>query len=88
MPHLRALAHDELTYVGEPIAVVVAANRAIAEDAVRLIELDAAPLPAVTDPVAGLAPGSPRARLDCPDNLVARHVLAYGDIAAPSPAQH
>jgi aerobic carbon-monoxide dehydrogenase large subunit len=76
----RALAHDELTYVGEPIAVVVAANRAIAEDAVRLIELDSAPLPAVTDPVAGLTPGSPRARLDCPDNLVARHVLAYGDI--------
>ncbi len=74
------LAHDELTYVGEPIAVVVAETRAIAEDAVRLIGLDTEPLPAITDPVAGLSPGAPRARLDCPDNLVARHVLAYGDI--------
>ena len=48
------LAHDELTYAGEPIAVVIAESRAIAEDALRLIELDADPLPTVTDPVAGL----------------------------------
>jgi aerobic carbon-monoxide dehydrogenase large subunit len=74
------LAHDELTYVGEPIALVVAESRAIAEDAVQLIELEADALPAVLDPVAGLAPGSPRARLDCPDNLVAQHVLSYGDV--------
>ena len=74
------LARDELTYVGEPIAVVLATNRAMAEDAVRLIEIDATPLPAVVDSVTGLAPGAPRARLDCPDNLVARHLLSYGDI--------
>ena len=73
------LAHDELTYAGEPIALVVAESRGLAEDAVRLIEIDAEPLPAVLDPVAGLAPGSPRARLDCPDNLVAQHLLVYGD---------
>src|SRR4051812_9381453 len=30
------LANTELTYVGEPVALVVAASRAIAEDAVRL----------------------------------------------------
>ena len=39
------LAHDELTYVGEPIALVVAESRAIAEDALRLIDIDAEPLP-------------------------------------------
>ena len=76
------LARDELTYVGEPVAVVVAESRAVAEDAVRLIVIDADPLPVVVDPVAGLAPGSPRARLDCPDNLVARHLVKYGDIDA------
>jgi carbon-monoxide dehydrogenase large subunit len=75
------LAHDELTYVGEPIALVVAESRSLAEDAVRLIEIDVDPLPAVTDLVAGLAPGAPRARRDCPDNLVAQHVLSYGDVA-------
>src|SRR5262245_46812751 len=35
------LAHDELTYVGEPVALVIAETPAIAEDAVRLIELEA-----------------------------------------------
>ncbi|HEX3484736.1 MAG TPA: xanthine dehydrogenase family protein molybdopterin-binding subunit [Micropepsaceae bacterium] len=76
------LAHDELTYAGEPIALVVAETRAIAEDAAAAIEIDADPLPAVTDPVAGLAETSPRARLDTPGNLVAQHTLSYGDAEA------
>jgi carbon-monoxide dehydrogenase large subunit len=74
------LARDELTYVGEPMAVVIAQSRAIAEDALRLIEIEADPLPAVTDCVAGLSSGSARARLDCADNLVAQHVIKYGDV--------
>ena len=73
------LAHDELTYVGEPIALVVAETRALAEDALRLIDIDAEPLPAIVDVRAGLEPNSPKARLDCPDNLVAQHFLKYGD---------
>jgi carbon-monoxide dehydrogenase large subunit len=35
----RPLANDRLRYVGEPIAVVVAENRYLAEDAVEMIEL-------------------------------------------------
>ena len=60
------LAKDEVTYVGEPVAMVVAESRRIAEDALALIQLDIEELPAVTDPVAGLAPGAPKARLDVP----------------------
>ena len=74
------LAHQELCYVGEPIAMVVADSRRIAEDALALIELDFEPLPAVVDPCLGLEPGAPKARLDCPDNLVARQSIDYGDI--------
>ncbi len=74
------LANDELTYVGEPIALVIATSRAIAEDAVRLTEIDAELLPAVLDPVLGLSVGAPKARLDCPDNLVAQHAIKYGDV--------
>jgi carbon-monoxide dehydrogenase large subunit len=74
------LAKDEVTYVGEPVAMVVADSRRIAEDALALIALDLEELPAVTDPVAGLAPGAPKARMDCPDNLVARQAIDYGDI--------
>src|SRR5215207_1344786 len=60
--------------------MVVAESRRIAEDALALIALDLEELPAVTDPVAGLAPGAPKARLDCPDNLVARQSIDYGDV--------
>ena len=74
------LAKDEVTYVGEPVAMVVADSRRLAEDALALIQLDIEELPAVTDPVAGLAPGAPKARMDCPDNLVARQAIDYGDI--------
>jgi aerobic carbon-monoxide dehydrogenase large subunit len=45
----RALADGDVRYVGEPYAVVVAATRAEAEDAIDLIELDVDPLPAVVD---------------------------------------
>ena len=74
------LAKDEVTYVGEPVAMVVAESRRTAEDALALIQLDIEELPAVTDPVAGLAPDAPKARLDVTDNLVARQSIDYGDI--------
>ena len=74
------LAKDEVTYVGEPVAMVVADSRRVAEDALALIVLDLEPLPAVTDPFAGLEPGAPKARMDCPDNLVARQSIDYGDV--------
>jgi len=74
------LADNELAYVGEPVALVVAESRAIAEDAASLVALDCEPLPAVLEPRAGLAGGAPRARLDCPDNLVAHWVVKYGEV--------
>jgi carbon-monoxide dehydrogenase large subunit len=73
------LAEKELCFVGEPVAVVIAESRALAEDAANLVTLDCEELPAVTDPVAALAAGAPRARLDCADNLVAAWALKYGD---------
>ena len=43
------LARDIVRYVGEPVAVIVAASRALAEDAAELIAVEWEPLPAVTD---------------------------------------
>ena len=43
------LARDIVRYVGEPVAVIVAASRALAEDAAELIVVEWEPLPAVTD---------------------------------------
>jgi carbon-monoxide dehydrogenase large subunit len=73
------LAVDEVCYVGEPVALVIATSRRIAEDAAALIELDLETLDAVVDPVEGLAANAPKARLDCPDNLVAKTGIDYGD---------
>ncbi len=75
-----ALVKDECCYVGEPVALVVADSRRIAEDALALIDLDLEPLPVVVDPCDGLKAGAPKARLDCSDNLVARHLIDYGDM--------
>ena len=53
------IAVDRVRYVGEPVAIVVASDRYLAEDAVDLIEVRYRPLPAVVDPVAAAAAGSP-----------------------------
>lgn len=45
-----ALAIDKVRYVGEPVAVVVARSRYVAEDALALIEVDYEQLEAVIDP--------------------------------------
>jgi carbon-monoxide dehydrogenase large subunit len=50
-PH-PLLALDEVRYQGQPIAAVVAASRARAEDAAERVEVDYEPLPAVSDPRA------------------------------------
>ena len=53
------LTKDKARYVGDPVAVVVAESRALAKDALDLVEVDWEPLPAVTDVKAALADGAP-----------------------------
>ncbi|WP_101951799.1 xanthine dehydrogenase family protein molybdopterin-binding subunit [Mycobacterium sp. 3519A] len=43
------LAEGEAKFVGDPVALVIAESRYIAEDAVELVEVDYEPLPAVVD---------------------------------------
>jgi aerobic carbon-monoxide dehydrogenase large subunit len=76
------LAVDEVRYVGEPVAFVVADSRYLAEDAVDLIEVEYAPLPVVTDLGTALTPGGPRVHADVPDNRAARFRQAVGDADA------
>ena len=76
------LADAETVHVGEPIALVVAETRALAEDAAELVEVDYAPLPAVADAVAGLAEGAAPAHRDLPHNRVARFGFDYGPVDA------
>ncbi len=48
-PH-PLLAGDEARYVGQPVAIVLASSRALAEDAAELVEVDYEPLDPVVDP--------------------------------------
>src|ERR1700743_3630526 len=48
------IAIERVRYVGEPVAIVVAADRYLAEDAADLIEVQSRARPAVVDPRAAL----------------------------------
>ena len=54
-PPMRVLADGDVRYVGEPIAIVVAENRYLAEDADELVSINIEPLPAVIGPIEALA---------------------------------
>ena len=54
-----ALARDTVRFVGEPVAVVVASDRYVAEDAADLVEAEYEPLQPVRDAEAALSPGAP-----------------------------
>jgi len=75
----QPLAAEEVRYVGELVALVVADDRYVAEDAVGLIDVRYEPLPVVTDLEAALADGSPRVHADVPANRAARVVQRVGD---------
>ncbi|MEK7879764.1 MAG: molybdopterin cofactor-binding domain-containing protein, partial [candidate division NC10 bacterium] len=76
------LARDRVRYVGEPIAVVVAESRALAEDAAELIAVDYEPLPAVVDLDKAIESTGPRVHDDVPSNIAARLAVNKGDAAA------
>jgi 2-furoyl-CoA dehydrogenase large subunit len=50
VPHYAA-AHETVRYVGEPVAVVVARDRYLAEDAAELVEVEYEPLDPLLDPL-------------------------------------
>ncbi len=83
------LADGEVVHVGEPIAIVIADNRYIAEDAAVLVDIDYEPLPAAVDCRAALEADAPRAHRGAPHNLVAEFNMEFGDVdAAFSGAAH
>jgi aerobic carbon-monoxide dehydrogenase large subunit len=80
------LAKGKVRHVGEPVAVVVAASRYLAEDALETIEVDYEALPAVVDLEAALAPGAALVHEDVGSNLAAHVVQRKGDYAAAKAA--
>ena len=76
------LAKDKVRHVGEPIALVIAESRYIAEDAAEDILVDYEPLEAVVDIKKSLDPASPLIHDDLELNLAAHLTQKRGDYAA------
>lgn len=58
IPGQPLIAIDKARYVGESVALVVASDRYVCEDAIELINVDLEALPAVVDPYEALKPGT------------------------------
>jgi aerobic carbon-monoxide dehydrogenase large subunit len=82
------LVKDKARHVGEPIAMVVAENRYLAEDALDDIVVELEPLEAVVDLEAALKRGAPLVHDDLSSNLAAHVVQRKGDYEAAKAAAH
>lgn len=65
----RVLEIDKVTFTGAGVAVVVAENRYIAEDAAQLIEVEYEVLPAVVDAEKATRPDAPQIHENAPNNI-------------------
>ena len=83
------LAKDKVRHVGEPLAMVVAESRHLAEDALADIVVDIDPLPAVVDLEKALVASSPLVHDDLGTNIAAHVRQTKGDYAtAAAQAAH
>src|SRR5690606_35957575 len=76
------LAPEEVCYVGEPVAVVVAEDRYGAADAAAEIFVDCRPLPACADHRTALDADAPPVHRGSASNLVTSLHAGYGDVEA------
>jgi carbon-monoxide dehydrogenase large subunit len=73
------LASDRALWHGQPVAIVIARTRALAEDAAAQVLVDYEPLPAAAVFPAVLEPGSPLAHPALASNIAFEHRIAAGD---------
>ncbi|GAA1697390.1 xanthine dehydrogenase family protein molybdopterin-binding subunit [Streptomyces yatensis] len=79
---------DKVRFVGEPVAVVVAKDRYLAEDAAELVEIDYDPLPPVVDIERALLPDAPRLHEGADSNVATDRTFEFGDVDGCFAAAH
>jgi carbon-monoxide dehydrogenase large subunit len=84
-PALRAcfqppMSRDRVRYVGEPLAVIVASDRYVAEDALELVDAELEALPIVADARYGAEPGTPLLHEALGSNVADRIEMRRGDV--------
>ena len=76
----QILVRERVRYFGEPLALVAAETRDVADHAVELVEAELEPIPGVYDPMEAMQPGAPV--VTEPDNVVAERRIRKGDVEA------
>jgi len=75
-------AIGKVRYVGEPVAIVAADSRAVAEDALELIDVEYDALPAVVTTADAAAPAAPVLYDELGTNVAWQGHVSYGDVEA------
>ena len=76
--HQPILAVDRVLFVGQPIALVVAADRYVAEDTAEDVEVDYEHLPVITSPIEALRAGATELSGAAPGNRSVEFNLRAG----------
>lgn len=79
---VNILAVDKVRYVGDEVAAVAAETEEIAEEAIRLIDVQYELLPVVDDVIKAMEPGSPLVHDDKPGNIAKEYHFQRGDVEA------
>jgi carbon-monoxide dehydrogenase large subunit len=79
-PQFFPLAREKVRCVGDPIALVVAESRGLAEDGADLVEIDYEPLAPVPDAAEALRPGAGLLYEELGDNIAYSDRWDYGDV--------
>ncbi len=74
----RPLARDDVFYVGQTVAMVVAVDRYVAEDAARMVDVDYDPMDVEPDIEAAVKDGAPLVHGDVANNVAAHFVQTVG----------
>ena len=74
------MAVERACWQGEPVVMVIAQTRALAEDAAELVEIEWRELPAVVDKEAALDSSAPVLHAELGDNLAFRKTIESGGV--------
>ena len=82
-PEFTLLATDKVRFMGDPVAIVIAESRYLAEDGCELVEVEYDDLPPVTNAAFALDPGSPPLFANLGDNIARPHSRSeFGDVTS------
>jgi aerobic carbon-monoxide dehydrogenase large subunit len=76
----EVLAHSVVHYVGQPVALIVASSRYVAEDAAELVSVEYETLSAVSALRDAARPGAPLVHPEAPSNVAGSDRVAFGNV--------